>query len=183
VPQVTGTFSDGAASFLGIPSSTEAAVYCVQGSAAWEKVREELERSVATLPAGAAFGVVVFDSEPRRFKTSLVAQTRENREALAKWLDKLEPDHGADPYAGLLAALDLAAGRGKVPAADTIFLLALTKPPDGTLFEDPRQVGQEIRARNELLGIRIHCVGPSDGVHSYYLQHLANQWGGLHVNG
>lgn len=182
VPKVPGTHSDGPASFFGVPSSTGAAVYCVQASAGWEQVRGEVKKSVVTLPDGAMFGVVAYDSRAHRFKPSLVANNRTNREALAQWIDKLEPGRGADPCAGMMAALALAAGKSKVPEADTIFFVSLTKAPEGTLFEDPRQVGQEIRAANELLGIRIHCVGPSDGSDSFYLQHLANQFGGFHVS-
>jgi hypothetical protein len=129
------------------------------------------------------FGVVAYDSGTHRFRSSLAEANGTNREALARWLERLEPDDGADPHAGLMAALALAAGKSRVPEADTIFLVALTRPSEGTLFEDPYQVGQEIRAANELFGIRIHCVGPSDGGESFYLQHLANQFGGFHVNG
>ncbi|MCK6460712.1 MAG: VWA domain-containing protein, partial [Planctomycetes bacterium] len=182
-PKVPGTFSDGPVSFCGVPSRTRSAVYCVQASAGWEEVREEVKRSVATLPDGAMFGVVAYDSEPRCFRSSLAEANGTNRDALAQWLDKLKPDAGADPYAGLMAALDLAAGKSKVPVADTMFLVALTKPPDGTFLDDPRQVMLEITAANDLLGIRIHCVGPSDGSRSFYLQQLANQFGGFHVNG
>jgi len=182
-PKAPGVFSDGQTSFFGVRSSTRAAVYCVQASAAWEQIREEVKRSVATLPAGAVFDVVAYDSEARRFKPSLVEANGTNRDALAAWLEKLKPDQGADPYAGLDAALTLAARKSKPAAADTIFLAAVTKPPEGTLFEDPRQVMLEITAGNALLGIRIHCVGPSDGGTSFYLQYIANQWGGSHVNG
>jgi hypothetical protein len=182
-PAVPGTFSDGPVSFAGVASRTLAAVYCVQASAGWEQVREEVKRSVATLPEGAVFGVVAYDSEPRCFRPSLAEANGANRDALAQWLDKLEPDQGADPYAGLMAALALAAGKSKAPEADTIFLVALTKAPEGTLYEDPRQVGQEVRAANEFAGIRIHCVGRSSGAESFYLHHLANQWAGFHVNG
>jgi len=183
-PQVPGTASDGNATFFGIQSGTEAVVYCVQASVAWDKVRDNVWRSVASLPPGSMFGVVAYDWEAHRFKPTLVEQNSTNREALARWLEKLKPDpSGADTYAGMMAALDLAEGRGKVPAADTIFLLAVTKPPDGTLFDKPYQVMQEVCARNALLGIRIHCVGPSEAGESYYLQQIANQFGGFHVNG
>ncbi|HEX5137562.1 MAG TPA: hypothetical protein VFY93_11350 [Planctomycetota bacterium] len=183
-PQVPGTASAGNATFFGIESGTEAVVYCVQASVAWDKVRDNVQRSVASLPPGSMFGVVAYDGTAHRFKPTLVEQTSTNREALAKWFLKLEPDPGgADPYAGMMAALDLAEGKGSVPAADTIFFLALTKPPDGTLFDAPYQVMQEICARNALLGIRIHCVGQSDAGQSYYLQQIANQFSGFHVNG
>ena len=182
-PKAPGVFSDGPVSFFGVRSATRAAVWCVQASAGWEQVREEVKRSVATLPDGAQFGVVAYDSEAHRFKSGLVEANATNRDALAHWLDALKPDRGADPYAGLDAALTLAAKKAKVPAADTIFLAALTRPPEGTLLDDPRQVMLEITAENALLGIRIHALGPSDGSDSFYLQHLAAQWGGAHVNG
>jgi len=182
-PKAEGVFSVGQVSFFGIESSARELVYCVQASAAWEQVRGELVRSIGCLQADTLFGVVVYDSEAHTFKSRLVDASRGNRDALAAWLEKLKPDRGADTYAGLEAALDLAGRKSKVPAADTIFLAAVTRPPEGTLFEDPRQVMLEITAENALLGIRIHCVGPSDGGESFYLQHLANQFDGTHVNG
>ncbi len=182
-PKAPGVFSDGKVSFFGVRSSTRAAVYCVQASAAWEQIREEVKRSVATLPDGALFGAVAYDSEARRFRSGLLEANAANRDALAQWLDGLKPDRGADPYAGLAAALALAARKAKVPVADTIFLVAATRPPEGTLFEDPRQVMLEITAGNALLGIRIHAIGPSDGATSFYLQYLAHQFGGSQVNG
>lgn len=182
-PKVPGTCSDGPVSFFSVKSSTEAAVYCVQASVGWDVVREEVKRSVATLKDGAMFGVVAYDSEARRFKSGLVEANGTNRDALAKWLDGLKPDRGADVFAGLDAALEIAAKKSKVPLADTIFLAALTDPPEGTLFEEPRQVMLEITAENALLGIRIQCVGPSDGRTSFHLHHLANQFRGLQVNG
>ncbi len=181
-PKTVGVFSDGTVSFLGIRSTTRAAVYCVQASAAWERVREEVAQSVATLPDGALFGVVAYDSKARRFKPALAEANAASRAALKEWLLELKPDTGADPFAGLEAALALAA-KAKLPAADTIFLCALTPAPDGTLFEDPTHIMLEITAANALLGIRIHCVGRSDGSTGFHLHHVARQWGGSHVNG
>jgi hypothetical protein len=182
-PKAEGVFSDGRVTFFGVQSSTGAAVYCVQASEAWDQVRAEVMHSVATAGDGTlSFGVVAYDSQVHVFKSRLVESSAANREALAQWLEKLKPDGGADPYAGLQAALTLAGQKSKAPEADTIFLVAITKPPEGTLFEDPRQVMLEITAENALLGIRIHCVGPSDGGTSFYLQHLARQWGGSHVS-
>ena len=182
-PEAKGVFSDGPVTFFGVPSSTRAAVYCVQASVAWDRIREEVKRSVASLPDGALFGVVVYDEEARRFKPGLVEANSANRDALTQWLDGLKPGRGADPYAGLDAALALAGRKAKVPAADTIFLAAATPPPEGTYFDDPRQVMLEITSENALLGIRIHAVGPSDGGDSFYLQYLARQFRGSHVNG
>ncbi len=181
-PKTVGVFSDGPVSFFGISSSTRAAVYCVQASVAWDRIRAELGRSVATLPDGALFGVVAYDSEPRRFKPGLVTANATNRAALGRWLEELKPTWGADPYAGLEAALAMAA-KARIPAADTIFLVAVTPPPEGTFLEDQRHISLEILADNAPLGIRIHAVGPSDGSTGFYLHHLARQWGGSHTEG
>jgi hypothetical protein len=105
-----------------------------------------------------------------------------SRAALGRWLEDLKPDGGANPYAGLEAAIAVAA-KAKVPAADTIFLVAVTPPPEGTFLEDQRHISLEILADNAPLGIRIHAVGPSDGATAFYLHHLARQWGGSQVDG
>jgi hypothetical protein len=183
-PKAPGVHSNGSAQFFGVRSSTLAAVYCVQATAAWEQVREEVKRSVATLPDGAQFGVVAYGGDARAFKRKLVDANEPNRAALGAWLDAVEVEPGADPYAGLSAALDLAGGKGdRPPDADTIFLVALTRPPESALFDDPRHVMLEITARNALLGIRIHSIGDSDGGSSFYLHHLSRQFGGSQVNG
>jgi hypothetical protein len=175
-PKSPGVFSDGPAQFFGIRSSTRAAVYCVQGSAAWEQVREEVKRSIGTLPDGSLFGVVVYAGEAKRFKGSLVLANATNGAAVGQWLDDLEPGPGADLHAGLLAALALAG-----TAADTMFVAAITGAPEGTYIEDPRHIVLEATARNALQGIRIHAFGPSAGRDSFYLQHLCLQFSGSHV--
>jgi hypothetical protein len=180
--KTVGVFSDGPSSFFGIRSRTRAAVYCVQASAGWERIRAEVVQSVASLPDGALFGVVAFDTEARRFKPGLVEATPSTRAALGQWLKALVAEPGADPYAGLEAALAMAT-KGKVAVADTIFLCAVTPPPEGTFLEDQRQISLEVVADNWMLGIRIHAVGPSDGSTGFYLHHLARQWHGSQVNG
>jgi hypothetical protein len=176
-------FSEGAAQFFGVRSSTRAAVYCVQ-RVAWEQVRAAVKESVATLPDGALLGVVVYGGDVSVFKRSLVAANEANRAALGAWLDAVEVEPGADPYAGLSAALDLAGGKGSTPPeADTLFLVALSRPPESTRFDDPRHVMLEITARNALLGLRIHSVGDSDGGNAFYLHHLSLQFGGAQVDG
>jgi len=180
-----GVFSDGRTTCFGIRTSSRAIVYCIEASTenVWSYLREEVERSIASLPDGASLGVVLYGKEPRRWKRTMTRLDASARASLKKFFEELEPDGGADLHAALQTALDLAAPkRGKEPAADTLFLAAVSGARSG-VFDNPRQVMLEITARNALLGVRIHAFGPSAGRDSFYLQTLCRQFGGTHAGG
>ena len=170
-----GVFSDSKVTAFGVPTGSRALVYCVDAT---DPAKEEVSRSVASLPDGALFGVVVYSRGARRFRKGLVAANAASRAALAGFLEKQKMGNAMDPYAGLVAALELAGGGGsKPPVADTLYFAAFMRPRDGR-FEDPRQVMLEIRSLNALRGIRIHTFGRSGGGETYYLQELSRPFGG-----
>jgi hypothetical protein len=177
-----GVFSDGAVACFNVATGSQAIVYCVEAARAepWEALRDEAIRSIETLPDGAKFGVVVYGAGVELWRKRLTRADTGTRADAVRFLEKHEPDNGADLLAGLTAALKLAGGgRSKPPAADTIFLGSFYGQATG-LLEDGRQAALEVLALNELKGVRIHAWGKSTGGDSFYLQTICRQFEGTH---
>ena len=78
-----GVFSDGKVTCFGIATRSRALVYCVEAARPepWESMRDEVIRSVETLPDGAKFGIVVYGAEAKPWRKRLAnadAGTRAN---------------------------------------------------------------------------------------------------------
>ena len=180
--QSLGVFSDGKVSCFNTATSSRAIVYCLEAARPepWKSLRDEVIRSVETLPDGAKFGIVVYGNVAKPWRKRLANADPGTRADAAAFLTKHKPDGGADMHAGLTAALKLAGGtRTAPPAADTIFLGSLYGQATG-LYEDTRQVALEILPQNELKGVRIHAWGKSDGGDSFYLQTICRAFEGTH---
>ncbi|MHC4548418.1 MAG: hypothetical protein ACYTEZ_06535 [Planctomycetota bacterium] len=176
-----GVFSDGLLTCLGLATSSRAVIYCIEASSRslWEAVRPEIVRSVASLPDGTRFGIVLYGRGPALWRKKMAHADAGTRASAVAFLQDHVPVPGADLHRGLTAALDLAA-RGREPAAaDTVFLGAFSGQRTG-LYEFPLQVTMEILAQNALLGLRIHAAGASAGRDAYYLQTLCRQFEGTH---
>lgn len=177
-----GVFSDGKVTCFGIATSSRALVYCVEAARAdsWESLRDEVIRSVETLPDGAKFGIVVYGTEAKPWRKKPANSDAGTRASAVAFLNKQKPSGGADLFAGLTAALKLAGGgRSAPPAADTIFLGTFFGQATG-LYEEARQAALEVLPQNELKGVRIHAWGKSGGGDSYYLQTICRQFEGTH---
>jgi hypothetical protein len=177
-----GVFSAGKVSCFNIATRSRAIVYCLEAArpGVWEPARDELIRSIETLPDGASFGIVLYGHRATPWRKKLASADAGTRAHAKAFLTKHEPDGGADMHAGLTAALKLAGGgRTAPPAADTIFLGSLYGQATG-LYEDTRQVALEILPQNELKGVRIHAWGKSDGGDSFYLQTICRAFEGTH---
>jgi hypothetical protein len=177
-----GAFSDSRVTCFGIATRSRAIVYCVEAArpGEWEGLRDEVVRSIESLPDGAKFGLVVYGRRVVPWRKKLAHCDAGTRAHALAFLNKHEPDGGADLHAGLSAALKLAGGgRSAPPAADTIFLGTLHGQATGP-YEDARQVALEILPQNALKGVRIHAWGKSDGGDSFYLQTICRQFEGTH---
>jgi len=177
-----GVFSDGKVTCFNIATRSRAIVYCLEAAraGAWEPARDELIRSIETLPDGAKFGIVLYGRRATLWRKKLAHADAGTRAHAVAFLNKHEPDGGADMHAGLTAALTLAGGgRRAPPAADTIFLGSFYGQVSGP-YEDTRQVALEILPQNELKGVRIHAWGKSDGGDSFFLQTICRPFEGTH---
>jgi len=163
--------------FFGVQTATRAAIWCLDSSAGWDQVRSEALRGLEALAQGARFGIVVFDSQPRVWRKRPAEAGPATRESARRFLESFRPDGGANAWAGMMAALDLAGARKNKPAwADTIFF-AVPRPPrevrtvhDRAMFFEPREVALEITRRNALCGLRIHALGISGPGQANWLQ-------------
>jgi hypothetical protein len=172
--QVNGVASDGPLSFLGVATRSERVVLCLDGRGA-SQWKEEAARCVESLPERGAFGIVVFGNRPKPWRKKIADASGPNRKAAADWLRRLEDEPRGDVLSGIEAALAMAdGGKGAAPLADTLYLVA--RPPGETfLVHDPAHVTLEATARNRILGLRIHPIGPSSGGQSWWLQTLSRQ--------
>ncbi|MHC4135577.1 MAG: vWA domain-containing protein [Planctomycetota bacterium] len=178
----SGAFSDGKVTCFNIATSSRALVYCLEAArpTPWESVRDEVIRSVKTLPDGAKFGIVLYGDRATLWRRRLAHADAGTRADAVAFLSKHKPEGGADLLAGLTAALKLAGGDRSAPAAaDTIFLGTFYGQAGGP-YEDARQVALEVLPQNELRGVRIHAWGKSDGGDSFYLQTICRQFEGAH---
>ncbi|MHC4818073.1 MAG: vWA domain-containing protein, partial [Planctomycetota bacterium] len=177
-----GVFSDGKVTCFNITTSSRALVYCVEAARPepWESLRDELIRSIETLPDGAKFGIVVYGAEAKPWRKRLANSDPGTRANAIAFLNKHKPGGGADLLAGVTAALKLAGGsRSTPPAADTIFLATFYGQATG-LYEEARQAALEVLPQNELKGVRIHAWGKSEGGDSFYLQMICRAFEGTH---
>jgi len=167
----TPVHSDGPTRFFGIQSRTRNAVYCIASAPpeVWKIIVEETARSIASLPDGATFNVVVCAAKPRRWKKKSMPANAATKKAAADFLRKLETDGRADLRNGVVDALGF--------GADTMFFFALRGATAGMITDGP-QIGQEIPAYNRVRGVRIHAIGVSDPRDAYFLQDIARQFGG-----
>ncbi len=166
--------SDGAASFLSIPTRSEAVILCLDGSVEniWEALRLAAEAFVQALPDRASLNIVLYGQRPLLFRKKMAVGVRGTA---VEWLAKWKPEPGADPCGALEAALDLAGG-GR---ADTIYFLTIAPATHG-LITDTSHIGQEIVALNRTAGVRVHAIGVSEGRDAYWLQEIARQFGGTY---
>ena len=104
--------------------------------------------------------------------------------AARKFVEKLAPTGATNIFDALLTSMEIAATVGKSkeePQVDTIFFLTDGIPSHGKIV-DPHQILAEVRRRNELLGLAIHCVGVSKDQNRSFLFNLAKQNGGKYVS-
>jgi hypothetical protein len=176
--RVKPTPSQSGRTCFGLPTGSERFVLCLLATAAWPAMQQEVSRFLATVPENAQFAVVAYGAGAVAFKSALVANSRANRKALAKWMAARKLGGRNDLWAGI----DLAFNLAEAARADTIILVNPTRPTlvgdSPALVTRPVQMHYELDYRNELLGIRILGYGTSGGGDSYYLQGLAGRFGG-----
>ncbi|MDH3591018.1 MAG: VWA domain-containing protein, partial [Planctomycetota bacterium] len=185
--------------FYGIQTRSKRVVFCIDISGSMEfpldgrngkkdprikKAKAELTRALSGLPDDAMFSIVVYNAEVKTWKKRMQPANQKNKMAARKFVEKLGPSGATNIFDALLTSMEIAATVGKSkgdPQVDTIFFLTDGIPSHGKIV-DPHQILAEVRRRNELLGLAIHCVGVSKDQNRSFLFNLAKQNSGKYVS-
>jgi len=132
----------------------------------------ELTRTLRSLPAHIEFNVLLFSGRRAQLWRRLKAATEPNLAEAIAYVTEPALQPGTDIYGAAEAALR--------SGADTVFLLTDGEPSQG-LYLDSALLWEEIAARNELLGVRFHCIGLSRDQNTELLYQLARRSGGRFV--
>jgi hypothetical protein len=145
------------------------------GHSRYEEAIDQLVAFASNLGSAGRFGVTLFDSGARRWRSRLVEASPTNVNAAHRWLSTHKPDGGTQLRAGIATALDLdSQGRIKLERleADTVIVLC-----DGGTAQGKGWVSDWLERFNEEARLIFHCVqigGGGDGT----LQALAEGTGG-----
>lgn len=174
-----GVPSDGPLALFGVATRSERLLFCLDGRLA-SQWKEEVARCIEAIPDGGAFAIVVFGERAKPWRKKVAESMAANRKAAADWVRQVEDERAGDVLLGAEAALALAdGGKDAAPLLDTMYLV--TAPAnEGFAIHDPGQVAQEIVAKNRILGLRIHPLGPSGPGHAWWLQTIARPFDGVY---
>ncbi len=192
--------------FLGLPVSGRAVVFCVDLSTSMEEavpiavpggsggglsqradhVRTELERALRALPRGARFNVILFAWHLRILAPGrLLPATPGNVESALALMRETRLRHGTS----LGDALDRALGLGRdaggavdpAHAPDAIYLLSDGDPTTGTRISS-HAIRQRVRDLNAVTRTAVHAIGIAPDARSEaFLRALAAENGGRFV--
>lgn len=144
----------------------------VYGESRLVRAKRELIRAIRSLPETTDFAIVLFDSDVRQWRKSLVEASDRNKKAAIRYVAQIRRGKWTNTYGGLKRAL------GLDDDIEAVFLLSDGKPTRGT-FVAPEQIIREIGKQNTFLHIIINTVGISPaGVSQRFMRELASQSGG-----
>lgn len=145
--------------FMGVQSQGSSVVFVVDVSGSmvngkkspktYQVLEREVGKFIRALDDRSSFGIVVFSSDAKSFKTNLVRAHREERERAVAWLKKLSPEIYVDPKAdeedkkfhrGTRADRGLAEAFEMKP--DIIFFVSDGEPTGATPDQILKQVDQ-----------------------------------------
>ncbi len=147
--------------------------------------RNELRRALRALPAEATFNVIVYSSIVKKWAASMAAASISNREEADAWARSIPADGGTNIHDALLRGFQVAGvgttDRRYESGADTIFFLSDGRPSVGRITNTD-QILAEVRRRNTLERVVIHCVGVGRDADDLFLARLAHENGGKFVS-
>jgi len=191
----------GATSFYGIETKSKHIVYILdhsgsmqlpasagdrtggEGTAGLIKIevaKNELWKSIQSLPADATFNILFYNHAYTVFRDRMIGASPANKQAAKEYIDGIVADNRTNIYDTLQRAFEIG-GQGAVDKEykvnfDTIFFLTDGSPTSGKTT-DWREILAEVERWNKAKRIKVHCVGI--GPHnSAFLHGLAAQTGG-----
>ncbi|MCG3135587.1 MAG: hypothetical protein HMLKMBBP_03305 [Planctomycetes bacterium] len=117
----------------------------------WDVAKDELSKTVASLPDGFVVQVVLFSLKPAAALQKASPATKKVRDDVLSFLGRETPSHRGNLLDGMLAAI-------RDDALDTVFLLSDGAPSAGDHVVKER-VRNEIRQANRTRKLAIHCIG------------------------
>ena len=149
-----------------------------------ELAREQLKKSIETLPKGVHFNVIFYETGVEVWKAppELVPATKENKQAAIDWFLMIDANGYTRTFDALGKALEYASGKG---GADTIFLLSdgsptavdAGEPLSGEALEAEYAAFLE---KNKIYKCLVHTIGIGQAQDQLLLQRIAKDTGGIY---
>jgi Mg-chelatase subunit ChlD len=182
--------------YYGLPQVSQRVLYVLdisdsmrqefEGKSRLERCGSEVARAIKALPRSATFGLIVYNSEVRRFRAEMVPATPANKDAAAGFIAELRHANTTNIYDALRESFQMAGDGSKKKdtrvRVDTIFLLSDGAPttPDAE-NDDVERILQAVREWNALGRVTIHTIGIGKDLKFSFLQALAEENGGTFV--
>lgn len=165
-PEEGGAKDDGktTSSYHGLDLGTDRAAFVIDFSGSmrdrisasdarvrWDVAKEELTKTVTSLPDGFTVQVILFSLKPLAALPKASPATKKVRDDVISFLGRETPAQRGNLLDGVLAAV-------RDDALDTVFLLSDGAPSGGDHVIKER-VRNEIRQANRTRKLAIHCIG------------------------
>ena len=146
--------------------------------------KEELLKSLTSLPDDATFNIVFYSSDYRLWKKKMVIAKPKNKKAARAWVEKVTANGATNIYDPLAKAFEMA-GRGTFDKGyeielDTIFFLSDGQPNQGRIVA-PADILREIEKINSLKKVEIHAIGVGKSHNRGFMERLAKMTGGTYI--
>ncbi|MEL6105663.1 MAG: VWA domain-containing protein [Planctomycetota bacterium] len=131
------------------------------------KAKRELTNAISGLTEDSEFGILVFDTQIRSWKSLLVAATDKNKRDAAQFISKLSAGSSTNTYGALRLSLEFD------DQLEAVFFLSDGKPTTGRVL-DPAVILTDVLRRNEVKHIMINTIAITrDPILQNFLRNLA----------
>ena len=131
------------------------------------KAKRELTNAIAGLTEDCEFGILVFDTQVRSWKTLLVPADEKNKREAAKFISRLSAGSSTNTYGALRVSLEFD------DQLEAVFFLSDGNPTYGRIL-DPAVILADVLRRNEVRHIMINTIAITrDPILQNFLRRLA----------
>ena len=131
------------------------------------KAKRELTNAISGLTEDSEFGILVFDTQIRSWKSLLVPATDKNKRDAAQFISKLSAGSSTNTYGALRTSLEFD------DQLEAVFFLSDGKPTTGRVL-DPAVILTDVLRRNEIKHIMINTIAITrDPILQNFLRNLA----------
>lgn len=115
------------------------------------RAKEELITAINGLDERCEFGILVFDTDVRAWKETLIEATEENKIEAVRYVQKLSAGRSTNTYGALRRSIEFD------PQLEAVFILTDGQPTTGVIT-NPSSILQDILRRNETRHITINTI-------------------------